>query len=183
MRKTLLAIVATIALAVGVAACGGSDEEAASTTSAAAETVADTGAAAAPADIVDTAVAAGDFTTLAAALEAAGLVETLKGEGPYTVFAPTDEAFAALPAGTVDDLLLPENKDELTDILTYHVVEGNVLSTDLSDGQTATTLQGGDVTIGVMDGTVTVNGATVTAADIEASNGTIHVIDAVLLPE
>jgi uncharacterized surface protein with fasciclin (FAS1) repeats len=132
-------------------------------------------------DIVDTAVEAGSFTTLAAALEAAGLVETLKGEGPFTVFAPTDEAFAALPEGTVETLLMPENKDQLVSILTYHVVPGKVMSTDLSDGMMATTVQGGDLTIDLSDG-VKVNGATVTTADIEASNGVIHVIDTVILP-
>jgi len=131
-------------------------------------------------DIVDTAVGAGDFTTLAAALEAAGLVETLKGEGPFTVFAPTDEAFAALPEGTVEGLL--EDTDALTAILTYHVVAGKVMSTDLTDGMEATTVNGADVTI-MTEGGVTVEGATVTTADIEASNGVIHVIDTVLLPE
>ncbi|WP_099827709.1 fasciclin domain-containing protein [Oceaniglobus indicus] len=132
-------------------------------------------------DIVDTAVDNGSFTTLAAALEAAGLVETLKGDGPFTVFAPTDDAFAALPEGTVEDLLKPENKDQLTAILTYHVVPGAVMSGDLSNGMMATTVQGGDVTINT-EGGVTVNEANVTAADIEASNGVIHVIDAVLMP-
>jgi len=132
-------------------------------------------------DIVDTAVEAGSFTTLAAALEAAGLVETLKGEGPFTVFAPTDEAFAALPEGTVETLLEPENRDQLTAILTYHVVPGKVMSGDLSDGMEAETVNGAPVTISTDDG-VMVNDATVTAADIEASNGVIHVIDSVLLP-
>jgi len=132
-------------------------------------------------DIVDTAVDAGSFTTLAAALGAAGLVETLKGEGPFTVFAPTDEAFAALPEGTVEDLLKPENKDKLAAILTYHVVAGKVMSTDLSDGMMAPTVEGSDVTI-TTEGGVMVNDATVTTADIEASNGVIHVIDTVLMP-
>lgn len=132
-------------------------------------------------DIVDTAVAAGSFTTLAAALDAAGLVETLKGEGPFTVFAPTDEAFAALPEGTIENLLLPENKDQLTAILTYHVIPGKVMSTDLSDGMAATTVQGGDLTVDLSDG-VKINTASVVTADIEASNGVIHVIDAVILP-
>lgn len=130
-------------------------------------------------DIVDTAVNAGTFTTLVAAVEAAGLVDTLKGEGPFTVFAPTDEAFAALPAGTVEGLLA--DPEALAAILTYHVVAGKVMSTDLSDGMTATTVNGADITIGTMDG-VTVNGANVVTADIEASNGVIHVIDAVILP-
>ena len=133
------------------------------------------------ADIVDTAVAAGSFSTLVAAVQAAGLVDTLKGDGPFTVFAPTDEAFAALPKGTVDTLLQPENKDQLVSIQTYHVVPGKVMSTDLSDGMTATTVQGSDVTIGT-EGGETVNSANVVAADVEASNGDIHVIDAVILP-
>lgn len=133
-------------------------------------------------DIVDTAMGAGDFTTLIAAAKAAGLVDTLKGDGPLTVFAPTDKAFAALPEGTVEMLLKPENKDKLTAILTYHVVPGKVMSTDLSDGMMATTVQGGDLSVDLGDG-VKINGATVTAADIPASNGVIHVIDTVILPK
>ncbi len=140
-----------------------------------------TAAFAADKDIVDTAVGAGDFTTLVAAVQAAGLVDTLKGEGPFTVFAPTDAAFAALPAGTVEDLLKPENKDKLVSILTYHVVAGKVMSGDLTEGMMAPTVQGGEVTI-TLDGGAKVNGANVTTADIEASNGVIHVIDAVILP-
>lgn len=132
-------------------------------------------------DIVDVAVGAGSFNTLVAAVQAAGLVETLKGEGPFTVFAPTDEAFAALPAGTVENLLKPENKDQLVAILTYHVVPGKVMSSDLSEGLTATTVQGGTVTI-TLEGGPKVNGANIVQADIEASNGVIHVIDAVILP-
>jgi uncharacterized surface protein with fasciclin (FAS1) repeats len=133
------------------------------------------------ADIVDTAVAAGSFTTLAAALEAAGLVETLKGEGPFTVFAPTDAAFAALPAGTVEDLLKPGNKDQLVAILTYHVVPGKVMSTDLSEGLKAATVQGSEVTI-TLEGGPKVNGAVISTPDVAASNGVIHVIDSVILP-
>ncbi len=133
-------------------------------------------------DIVDTAVDAGSFTTLVAAVQAAGLVDTLKGEGPFTVFAPTDEAFAALPEGTVEDLLKPENKDKLIAILTYHVVAGKVMSGDLSNGMMAPTVQGSDVKI-MTEGGVTVNGAKVVSADIEASNGVIHVIDAVIIPK
>jgi uncharacterized surface protein with fasciclin (FAS1) repeats len=133
-------------------------------------------------DIVDTAVEAGSFETLVAAVQAADLVETLKGEGPFTVFAPTDEAFAALPEGTVENLLMPENKDQLTAILTYHVVPGKVMSTDLSDDMEAETVQGSTVTIDLDNG-VMVENATVTTADIEASNGVIHVIDTVILPE
>ncbi|MCE8032568.1 MAG: fasciclin domain-containing protein [Halomonas sp.] len=134
-------------------------------------------------DIVDTAVAAGQFETLAAALDAAGLVETLKGEGPFTVFAPTDEAFAALPEGTVEALLLPENREQLQSVLTYHVVPGKVMAADAINLDSATTVQGQDITITTMDGSVMVNDATVIQADIEASNGVIHVIDGVLLPE
>ncbi|OOY32874.1 fasciclin domain-containing protein [Thioclava sp. F36-6] len=133
-------------------------------------------------DIVDTAVNAGSFETLVAAVQAAGLVETLKGEGPFTVFAPTDEAFAALPEGTVDDLLKPENKDKLTSILTYHVVPGKVMSGDLSDGMMAKTVQGSEVMVKT-DPAVMVDEASVTQADIEASNGVIHVIDKVIMPE
>jgi uncharacterized surface protein with fasciclin (FAS1) repeats len=132
-------------------------------------------------DIVDTAVDAGNFETLVAAVQAADLVETLKGEGPFTVFAPTDEAFAALPEGTVESLLEPENKDQLVSILTYHVVPGSVMSGDLSDGMTAETVEGSEITIST-EGGVMVNDATVTTADIEASNGVIHVIDSVLMP-
>ncbi len=133
------------------------------------------------ADIVDTAVGAGNFTTLVAAVQAAGLVDTLKGEGPFTVFAPTDEAFASLPAGTVDDLLKPENKDKLTAILTYHVVPGKVMSTDLTDDMMAKTVEGAEITVDLNNG-VMVNDATVTTADIEADNGVIHVIDKVIMP-
>ena len=133
-------------------------------------------------DIVDTAVEAGSFETLVAAVQAAGLVETLKGDGPFTVFAPTDEAFAALPAGTVENLLKPENKDTLTAILTYHVVPGKVMSTDLQDDMEAATVQGEAVTIDLDNG-VMVENANVVSADIETSNGVIHVIDTVILPD
>jgi len=133
-------------------------------------------------DIVDTAVDAGSFETLVAAVQAADLVETLKGEGPFTVFAPTDEAFAALPEGTVESLLKPENKDQLVSILTYHVVPGNVMSTDLQDDMEAETVQGSSVTIDLDDG-VMVENASVVTPDIEASNGVIHVIDTVIMPD
>lgn len=132
-------------------------------------------------DIVDTAAAAGDFGTLLAAAEAAGLVDTLKSEGPFTVFAPTDAAFAALPEGTVETLLLPENKDQLTAILTYHVVAGKVMSTDLADDTQAPTVNGDTIAIDLDNG-VMIDDATVTTADIEASNGVIHVIDKVIMP-
>jgi uncharacterized surface protein with fasciclin (FAS1) repeats len=131
-------------------------------------------------NIVETAVEAGTFTTLVAAVEAAGLVETLSGEGPFTVFAPTDEAFAALPEGTVEGLL--EDPEALAAVLTYHVVPGAVMSGDLSDGMTATTVNGADITVSIDMGTVMINDATVTTADIETSNGVIHVIDSVILP-
>ena len=132
-------------------------------------------------DIVDTAVAAGDFTTLVTAVQAAGRVDTPKGEGPFTVFAPTDAAFAGLPQGTVATLLKPGNKVQLVTILTYHVVPGAVKSSDLTEGMTAATVQGGNVTF-TLDGGAKVNGAHIAAADIAASNGVIHVIDAVIMP-
>lgn len=134
------------------------------------------------ADIVEVAVAAGDFTTLAAALDAAGLVETLQGEGPFTVFAPTDAAFAKLPAGTVETLLKPENKDQLIAILTYHVVPGKVTAADVVTLDRAGTVNGETIDITVADEGVRVNQAAVIATDIEASNGVIHVIDEVILP-
>jgi uncharacterized surface protein with fasciclin (FAS1) repeats len=130
--------------------------------------------------IVDVAVGAGNFTTLVAAVTAADLVETLSGTGPFTVFAPTDEAFAALPAGVLDALLLPENKAVLAQILTYHVVSGAVMAADVTDGDVAT-VEGQNITLSTASG-VTVNGATVVAADVLASNGVIHAIDAVILP-
>lgn len=134
-------------------------------------------------DIVDTAVADGRFTTLGAALQAAELVDTLKGEGPFTVFAPTDDAFAALPAGTLDSLLLPENKQKLTDILLYHVVSGKVMAADVVGLTSAPTVLGKDITVKVQDGSVYLNDTVqVIITDIETSNGVIHVIDAVLLP-
>lgn len=136
----------------------------------------------AAADIVDTAVAAGSFTTLVAAVQEAGLVETLKGEGPFTVFAPTDDAFAALPEGTVESLLQPENRDQLVAVLTYHVVAGDVRAADVAGLQSATTLQGGELAIDTSNG-VRINDANVVQADVVAANGVIHVIDTVLLPQ
>ncbi|WP_281926371.1 fasciclin domain-containing protein [Roseibium album] len=133
-------------------------------------------------DIVDTAVGAGSFNTLVAAVQAAGLVDTLKGEGPFTVFAPTDEAFAALPEGTVENLLKPENKDQLVAILTYHVVPGKVMSSDIAGKKAeVASVQGDKISVDATDG-VKVDGAKVVTADIETSNGVIHVIDAVILP-
>ena len=134
-------------------------------------------------DIVDTAVAAGEFTTLAAALTAAGLIDTLKGTGPFTVFAPTDAAFAKLPAGTVENLLKPENRDQLTAILTYHVVPGSVKAEQVITMQEATSVNGQSIDISLSGTKVMVDGATVTETDILASNGIIHVIDSVILPE
>ena len=133
-------------------------------------------------DIVDTAVA-GKFNTLVAAVKAAGLVETLKGAGPFTVFAPTDEAFAKLPAGTLEDLLKPANKAKLQSVLTYHVVSGKVMAADVVKLHTAKTVEGQNVTIKATGGKVTVDAANVTKTDIVASNGVIHVIDAVILPK
>ena len=133
-------------------------------------------------DIVDLAVATEFLSTLVAAVKAGDLVDVLKGDGPFTVFAPTNDAFAALPEGTLENLLKPENKDQLVAILTYHVVPGKVMSTDLSDGQKAATVQGAEVEIKIEGGKVMVSGATVTAADIEATNGVVHVIDKVILP-
>lgn len=133
------------------------------------------------ADVIDTARAAGGFETLIAAVDAAGLTATLKGDGPFTVFAPTDAAFAALPAGTVEELLKPENKDKLAGILTYHVVPGKVTSGQLTEGMMAKTVQGAEATI-TLEGGPKINGTPISKADIEASNGVIHVIDAVIMP-
>jgi uncharacterized surface protein with fasciclin (FAS1) repeats len=173
MRRWILIAAALMLVAVPfvLAACG--EEEEAAPAASPTEAVAD--------DIVDTAVSAGNFTTLVAALKAAELVETLKGVGPFTVFAPTDEAFATLPEGTVDTLL-EDPKGELTQILTYHVVPGKIMSTDITDGMTATTVQGEDLTFTIKDGSVYVNDAMVVTADIDTLNGVIHVIDGVLIP-
>ena len=134
-------------------------------------------------DIVDTAVDAGAFKTLAAALKAADLIETLKGKGPFTVFAPTDEAFEKLPKGTVEDLLKPENKKKLVSILTYHVVAGQVMAADVVKLKEAKTVEGSKVKIEVKDGKVKVNDANVVKTDILCKNGVIHIIDAVILPK
>jgi len=186
MRK-LLAPLALIGLLVS---CGGDDSDVAPVTEAPMEEEAtaeeETEEATAEeeteeaSDIVAIASSNEDFTTLVAAVAAAGLVEVLQGEGPFTVFAPTNDAFAALPAGLVDKLLLPENKDLLVKILTYHVVSGAVMAADVTAGDVPT-VEGQSITI-TTDMGVKVNGATVTATDIIASNGVIHVIDAVILP-
>lgn len=184
-NRTFLKVAAAVfAGSLLFAACSsdGDDDAASTTTEAAAETTTTMagGDATADQDIVATAVAAGDFTTLATALDAAGLTETLQGEGPFTVFAPTDEAFAALPEGALDDLLA--DPEALANVLTYHVVDGDVLSSDLTDGMEVQALNGDTLTISIDGDTVKVNDATVTTADIETSNGVIHVIDSVLLP-
>ena len=136
-----------------------------------------------PNTVVDVAVGSPDHTTLVAAVTAAGLGETLSGTGPFTIFAPTNAAFDALPAGTFDGLLKPESKDALTGILTYHVVAGNVMAADLTDGQVVKTLNGQDIKVSIKDGKVMINGANVTAADLKGSNGVVHVVDAVLMPK
>jgi transforming growth factor-beta-induced protein len=167
--------VPSLLLALVVAGCGGSaTPEPAPASEATAPSTS---------DIVDTAVAAGSFKTLAAALEAADLVGTLKGAGPFTVFAPTDEAFAKLPPGTVEDLVKPENKAKLQAILTYHVVAGRVGSAEVVGLSSAKTVQGGEVKISKSGDGVLVNQANVVKTDIDCSNGVIHVIDAVLLPQ
>jgi transforming growth factor-beta-induced protein len=163
MKKLALALTAALALTTGVQNMTASRAEAA--------------------DIVDTAVAAGSFKTLAAALQAAGLIETLKGQGPFTVFAPTDEAFAKLPAGTVESLLRPENKAKLARILTYHVVAGKVMAADVVKLRSAKAVSGDTITVAVMNGGVMVDNAHVVKTDIAATNGVIHVIDSVILPK
>lgn len=135
------------------------------------------------ADIVDLAVATEFLSTLVAAVQAGDLVDVLKGDGPFTVFAPTNDAFAKLPAGTVENLLKPENKAQLVAVLTYHVVPGKVMSKDLTNGQKAKTVQGSEVTVTLANGKAMIDNATVTTADIEASNGVVHVIDTVILPK
>jgi uncharacterized surface protein with fasciclin (FAS1) repeats len=134
-------------------------------------------------NIVENAANSADHTTLVAAVKAAGLAETLSGTGPFTVFAPTNEAFAKLPAGTVDNLLKPEMKGDLTNVLTYHVVPGAAMAADLKDGQKLKTVQGKELTVSIKDGKVMIDGATVTIADVVSSNGVTHVIDAVVMPK
>ena len=185
-RRTPRRLAAGLAVgALALTACGSdsNDAEETATTEAAAEESSEASdeESAEAGTIVDVAVGAGTFDTLVAAVTAAGLAETLSGEGPFTVFAPTDDAFAALPEGLVDALLLPENEAALTAVLTYHVLGAEVPSSDVAAGDVET-LQGESITIAVEDGTVMVNDATVTAVDVEASNGVIHVIDTVLVP-
>lgn len=171
----ILAVVALLAVPLAVAACGGNEEPTTSPSPSPSLSPA-------AKDVVDTAVEAGSFTTLVSAVKAAGLEETLRGEGPYTVFAPTDDAFAAVPKKTLN-ALLADPTGALTDVLTYHVVSGKIMSSDLSDGQMVETLNGALLKVKIKDdGTVMVGDATVTAADVETSNGVIHVIDTVLIP-
>lgn len=166
-RATLSVLLISTILMVGVCLAGSNSMDASKDASSAA-------------DIVDTAVAAGNFQTLVSAVEAAGLVDTLKGEGPFTVFAPTDEAFAKIPQDQLESLLA--NKTQLTAVLTYHVVAGKVMSTDLTDDMAVATVQGENVTINLDEGSVMVNDAKVVQADIECSNGVVHAIDTVLMP-
>ncbi len=172
--KKLTNVVAVLGIAIGIAACGATNgKESMSSDKSMAK-----------ADIVDTAVSAKQFNTLVTAVQAAGLVETLKSEGPFTVFAPTDDAFAALPDGTVESLLKPENKDKLVAILTYHVVSGKVMSADIAGKElVVASVQGSSLDVNAKGGSVMINNATVIGADVEASNGVIHVIDTVLLPK
>jgi uncharacterized surface protein with fasciclin (FAS1) repeats len=176
MRTTVLL------LALALAGCGGSSDSTEST-STSGSSGSSSGSEATRSDIVDTAVAAGSFGTLVAAVQAAGLEETLRGAGPFTVFAPTDAAFAALPAGTLDSLLLPENRAQLTSILTYHVVSGRVMAADAAGLSEAPTVNGASAPIAPgASGGLTIGGANIVTTDIECSNGVIHVIDAVILP-
>lgn len=179
-KSTLLSLAVASFAIVFASSCSAPKEE---TTEEAVEVVEEAAPAEAPKTVVDIAVGSSDHTTLVTAVTAAGLVETLSGPGPFTIFAPTNAAFGALPEGTVENLVKPENKDQLTSILTYHVVSGNVLAADLSDGQKVTTLNGQELTVTIVDGVVKINGATVTAADLTGSNGVIHVIDGVLMPQ
>ena len=185
IKKKLLLLLCVPVLAFGVAACGGDDDDSGSSSDAAAveETTGTTDTAEASMDIVETAQATPDLSTLVDAVVAADLVETLQMDGPYTVFAPTNDAFAALPPAELERLLKPANKDELASILTYHVVEGDVKAADLSDGQMVDTVNGGQLEVSIDGDTVMIGDATVAQADIETSNGTVHVIDTVLLPQ
>jgi uncharacterized surface protein with fasciclin (FAS1) repeats len=190
LPRWIIGTVAVGALALGAAACGDDDDAAPQEPSTAETTMpaeSEGSTAGPPATVVDVAASNDDFSTLVSAVEAAGLAETLNGDGPFTVFAPVNDAFAALPAGTLDTLLLPENEDQLSAVLTYHVVPQEAMSGDLSDGMTITTVQGQPLTVGVDEAGVTLtdasgNTVSVVEADIEAGNGVVHVIDGVLLP-
>ncbi len=184
MKQRFFSLLAISAVVI-MSSCGGeTTTETTADTTATTTPPADTVAApAGPATVVDIAVGSADHTTLVAAVKAAGLVETLSGAGPFTVFAPTNAAFDKLPKGTVESLLTPEKKTDLTGILTYHVVAGAFKAADLTDGQMIKTVNGQELKVTIKDGKVMINGATVTAADLVAGNGVVHVIDAVVLPK
>ena len=171
-------VTTSLLLTLALGGCGSSN----ASSTPPAETTSSSGSEAARRDIVDTAVGAGSFTTLVAAVQAAGLEETLRGAGPFTVFAPTDAAFAALPAGTLDSLLLPENREQLRSILTYHVVSGRVMASEAAAMTSAPTVQGASAPIAHVEGGLTIGGARIVTTDIACSNGVIHVIDAVMMP-
>ena len=180
MKKFKLVSLALVGFAVtSLVSCNAPKEQVEETASDSTEVVAEV----VSNTVVDIAVGSADHSTLVAAVTAAGLVETLSGTGPFTIFAPTNAAFDALPAGTVEDLLKPENKEKLTAVLTYHVVAGNVMSSQLADGQKVATLNGQELTVAIKYGVVTINGTKVIAADLAGSNGVIHVVEGVLLPQ
>uniref|UniRef100_UPI004047582B fasciclin domain-containing protein n=1 Tax=Algoriphagus sp. TaxID=1872435 RepID=UPI004047582B len=180
MKKFKLVSLALVGFAVtSLVSCNAPKEQVEETASDSTEVVAEV----VSNTVVDIAIGSADHSTLVAAVKAAGLVETLSGTGPFTIFAPTNAAFDALPAGTVEDLLKPENKEKLTAVLTYHVVAGNVMSSQLADGQKVATLNGQELTVAIKDGVVTINGTKVIAADLAGSNGVIHVVEGVLLPQ
>jgi uncharacterized surface protein with fasciclin (FAS1) repeats len=184
IKKMLLLGLCVPALAFGVAACSSDDDDSSNGSGTTTEMESSGTENEATMNIVETAQATPDLSTLVDAVVAADLAETLSGEGPFTVFAPTNEAFEALPPEELERLLRPANQDELANILTYHVVEGDVKSSDLSDGQMVDTIQGGQLEVTIEeDGTVMIGDATVAQADVETSNGTVHVIDTVLLPQ
>ena len=183
--RWLTTVAAAGVLALGAAGCGGDDEDSAAsaTTPAETSTPTPTPSAEAEQDIVALASATPDLSTLVSAVQAADLVETLQGDGPFTVFAPTNDAFTAVGQDTLDTLLAPEGKEQLTDILTYHVVPGELTAADLEDGQELTTVQGGKLQVSIEGEEVRIGDATVAMPDVEASNGVVHVIDGVLMPE
>jgi uncharacterized surface protein with fasciclin (FAS1) repeats len=186
MGKTgrwLTTIAAAGVVALGAAGCGDDEEDSAASATTPTATATATPSAEAAQDIVALASATPDLSTLVSAVQAADLVETLQGDGPFTVFAPTNEAFTAVGQDTLDTLLAPEGKEQLTDILTYHVVPGELTAADLEDGQELTTVQGGKLQVSIEGEEVRIGDATVAMPDVEASNGVVHVIDAVLMPE
>ena len=181
--RWLTTIAAAGVLALGAAGCGDDGEDSAASATTPAETSTPTPSAEAAQDIVALASATPDLSTLVSAVQAADLVETLQGDGPFTVFAPTNDAFTAVGQDTLDTLLAPEGKEQLTDILTYHVVPGELTAADLEDGQELTTVQGGKLQVSIEGEEVRIGDATVAMPDVEASNGVVHVIDGVLMPE